>query len=75
MLADAKPSKAVTGKLKSLEQGRIARAARLRRIADLDRQEREALDAGLTDRKREEIAKKQSKRMRNVVVEMKKKPR
>lgn len=72
MMADAKPSKSALGKLKNMEQGRVAREAKLKLKAELQRQ---ALDPNFAEERRKEIAKKQSKRMRNVVVEVKKKLR
>jgi hypothetical protein len=72
MLADAKPSKAVLGKLKNMEQGRVARESKLKLKAELQRQ---AVDPNSADERRKEIAKKLTTRMRNVVVEVKKKLR
>ncbi|MHC2514620.1 hypothetical protein [Bradyrhizobium diazoefficiens] len=72
MIGDAKPSKAMLGRLKNMEQGLIAREAKLKLKAELQRQ---ALDPKFADERREKITKKLTKRMRNVVVEVKKKAR
>jgi hypothetical protein len=73
MIADAKPSKAMLGRLKNMEQGRIAREAKLKLKAELQRQA--ADDPTKAGEQAKKIVAKLGERMRNVIVEVKKKPR
>jgi len=68
----AKPSKAVLNKLKNLAQGQVAREAKQKLKAET---QREALDPKSAEKRRKKIAKKLTKRMSNVVVEVRKRPR
>jgi hypothetical protein len=69
MIFDARASKAVRGKLKTIEDGQEARAANR---ALKEKLRRDAIDPAKARKRAKKIAAKQAKRMRNVIVVKKK---
>ena len=72
MIFDAKASKAVRGKLKDVENAQAGRIEKLRLKVELRRQ---AVDPADLEKRRKKTEAKRTKRMRNVIVEVKKKLR
>ncbi|WP_027567566.1 hypothetical protein [Bradyrhizobium sp. URHA0013] len=72
MIVDAKALKGLRGKLKNMEDGQAARAEKLKMRAAL---QRPAVDPTKTRKQAKKIAAKLAERMRDVIVEVKKKPR